>query len=311
MRIMSALGEQRPGGEDELVLVFRPPENPAAQVAVETPFRGHRVRLDELLDWFKALRVDSIELWIEGARTSGSKTELFLSTEGKTGAKITLKPHPEGVGVSRELSLDQVVRSSPSNTPGEPLGNAVNFSAKQVQTVAVASESPVTAFFSPKGGIEQQILMSIGGAVATIEMAAYAFTNENIAKALLDAINRGVKVALVMDRSETKGPQASLHDELEKAGTAIRLISPPGGIMHDKFIIIDGKNVEWGSYNYTGRAEDMNFENATFLSNGNLAQKYHSDFVSIYNQATPEAQGLKRPLRRFLRKLRSRFKPRG
>jgi len=309
MRIMSALGEQRPSEEDELVLVFRPPENPAAQVAVETPFRGHRVRLEELLEWFKALRVDSIELWIEGAKTSGKNTELFLSTEGKTGAKITLKPHHEGV--SRELSLDKVVRSSPSNTPGDPLGNAANFSAKQVQTVADTSESPVTAFFSPKGGIEQQILTSIGGAVATIEMAAYAFTNENIANALLDAIKRGVKVALVMDRSETKGPQASPHDELEKAGTAIRLISPPGGIMHDKFIVVDGKNVEWGSYNYTGRAEEANFENATFLSNGNLAQKYHSDFVSIYDRATPEALGLRRPLRRFLRRLRSPFKPRG
>src|SRR3989454_9006846 len=131
---MSNLGEERPIGDDELVLVFRPPENPAAQVASDTLFKGHRVRVDELLDWFKTLKVDSIELWIEGARTSGSKTELFLSTEGKTGAKITLKPHHEGV--SRELSLDQVVRSSPSNTHGEPSGNAVNFSAKQVQTAA-------------------------------------------------------------------------------------------------------------------------------------------------------------------------------
>ena len=135
-------------------------------------------------------------------------------------------------------------------------------------------------------------------------MAAYAFTNEIIAKALIDAVKRGVKVSLVMDKSQTKGSQASLHDELEKAGTTIRLISPPGGIMHDKFIIVDGKKVEWGSYNYTGRAEDANFENATFLSNGNLAQRYHSDFVAIFSQATPEAQGLRRPLRRFLRRLR-------
>jgi len=300
---MSELGEGRPSGEDELVLVFRPPENPAAQVAVDTPFKGHRVRLDEILDWFKALKVDSIELWIEGARTSRGRTELFLSTEGKTGAKITLKPHSEAV--SKELSLDQVGSSSISKAPGESPGNAAqNFPVKQTQAIPAPLESPVTAFFSPKGGIEQQILTGIGAAAETIEMAAYAFTNENIGVALIDAIKRGVKVSLVMDRSETKGPQASLHDELEKAGSAIRLISPHGGIMHDKFIIVDGKNVEWGSYNYTGRAEDTNFENATFLSNDNLAQKYHSDFVSIYNQATPETQGLRRPLRRFLRRLR-------
>jgi phosphatidylserine/phosphatidylglycerophosphate/cardiolipin synthase-like enzyme len=306
---MSALGEDRPVDEDELVLVFRPPENPAAQVAVETPFRGHRVRLDEILDWFKALRVDSIELWIEGARTDRGKTELFLSTEGKTGAKITLKPHSKGG--SKELSLDTVEGSSSETTSGVSLGNpAQNFPVKQVQAVAAPTELPITAFFSPKGGIEQQVLASIGAAISTIEMAAYAFTNETIARALLDAVNRGVKVSLVMDRSETKGPQSSLHDELEKAGTAIRLISPPGGIMHNKFIVIDDKNVEWGSYNYTGRAEDANFENATFLSDGSLAQRYHSDFVSIYNQATPEAQGLGRPVRRFLRRLRSPFRPR-
>ncbi len=300
---MSELGERRPSGEDELVLVFRPPENPAAQVAVDTPFKGHRLKLDELLDWFKALRVDSIELWIEGAKTSGKNTELFLSTEGKTGAKITLKPHPEDA--SRGASLDRVENFSSSNTLGASLQDAAkNLTVKQGQTEANTSDSLIAAFFSPRGGIEQQILTSIGGAVATIEMAAYAFTNENIAKALIDAVKRGVKVSLVMDKSQTKGSQASLHDELEKAGTAIRLISPPGGIMHDKFIIVDGKNVEWGSYNYTGRAEDANFENATFLSNGNLAQGYHSDFVSIFSQATPEAQGLRRPLRRFLRRLR-------
>ncbi len=300
---MSELGERRPSGEDELVLVFRPPENPAAQVAVDTPFKGHRLKLDELLDWFKALRVDSIELWIEGAKTSGKNTELFLSTEGKTGAKITLKPHPEDA--SRGASLDRVENFSSSNTLGASLQNAAeNLTANQGQTEANTSDSLIAAFFSPRGGIEQQILTSIGGAVATIEMAAYAFTNENIAKALIDAVKRGVKVSLVMDKSQTKGSQASLHDELEKAGTAIRLISPPGGIMHDKFIIVDGKNVEWGSYNYTGRAEETNFENATFMSNGNLAQRYRSDFVSIFSQATPEAQGLRRPLRRFLRRLR-------
>src|SRR5690242_19266133 len=103
---MSKLADDQSIDNDELVLVFRPPENPAAQVAVETPFRGHRVRIDELLDWFKSLKVDSIELWIEGARTAGGKTELFLSTEGKTGAKITLKPHPEAA--SKEPSLDHV-----------------------------------------------------------------------------------------------------------------------------------------------------------------------------------------------------------
>src|SRR5260370_31150245 len=114
---MSVLGEERPIGEDELVLVFRPPENPSAQVATDIPFKGHRVRIEELLDWFKTLKVDSIELWIEGARTRGNKTELFLSTEGKTAAKITLKPRLQDE--SKGSTLSRIDTSSPVNTPVE------------------------------------------------------------------------------------------------------------------------------------------------------------------------------------------------
>src|SRR2546422_9490742 len=89
---MSKLGESRPNGEDELVLVFRPPESPAAQMAADTPFKGHRISVDELLDWFKDFKIDSIELWIEGAWKTGNRTDLFLSIEGNTGATGTVKP---------------------------------------------------------------------------------------------------------------------------------------------------------------------------------------------------------------------------
>src|SRR5438552_7073518 len=73
--------------------------------------------------------------------------------------------------------------------------------------------------------------------------------------------------------------------------------------MHDKYIVFDGKKVEWGSYNYTNRAENVNLENATFLADDKLALQYHADFVAIYNQPTPEVRGIGRPVRRFLRSL--------
>jgi phosphatidylserine/phosphatidylglycerophosphate/cardiolipin synthase-like enzyme len=124
-----------------------------------------------------------------------------------------------------------------------------------------------------------------------------------VEKAMLEAIKRGVKVALILDRSETVGQQARLHDTLEKAGCDVRLISPRKGTMHNKYIVVDGKTVEWGSYNYTERAENKNFENATFATDSSLAQQYHSDFVSIFNQATPESHGVRRMIQRSLRHL--------
>ncbi|OLD44217.1 hypothetical protein AUI51_03320 [archaeon 13_1_40CM_2_52_4] len=295
---MSLLGQSRSDGTDDVVLVFRPPENPAAQIAGITPFKSLRLKLDELLDWFKGLNVDSIELWIEGAYRSGNRTELFLSLEGKTGAKLTLRPFSKHV--QAVLSPEKIEPSSVSES-SEPASKET-----QSSTTKLGPSAPfVSALFSPGGGIERQVVALIGSAVGSIEMAAYEFTNVYVEKAILEAIKRGVKVALVLDLLGTKGQQARLHDTLERAGCDVRLISPRGGIMHDKYIVVDGKTVEWGSYNYTERAENKNFENATFATDSTLAQQYHSDFVSIFNQAKPEVHGARRAIQRFLRHLSS------
>src|SRR5689334_2610733 len=118
---MSLLGDKRP--EEDVVLVFRPPENPAAQIAGITPFKSLRLRLDELLDWFKGLNVESIDLWIEGAWKSGNRTELFLSVEGKTGAKLTLRPYSKG----------QQTPNLHMNSETTQTAEASNTAAKEIQ----------------------------------------------------------------------------------------------------------------------------------------------------------------------------------
>ena len=295
---MSLLGGNRQ--DEDVVLVFRPPENPAAQMAGITPFKSLRLKLDDLLDWFKDLNLDSIDLWIEGAWKSGNRTELFLSVEGRTGAKITLRPF---------LKQTQIVMPPPATVPTPSLtpedskqsSTQIEGPAKSDKVTVQSAVLRVTALFSPAGGIERHVVSLIDSAVTSIEMAAYGFTNMYIEKSLVEALKRGVKVAVVLDKNETQGLQATLHDTLEKAGCEIRLITPHGGIMHDKYIIVDGKTVEWGSYNYTERAENKNFENATFATDSTLAQQYHSDFASIFNQAKPEARGVSRRMQRFFR----------
>lgn len=294
---MSLLGDSR--RNDDVVLVFRPPENPAAQMAGVTPFKSLRLKLDELLDWFKDLNVDSIDLWIEGAFKSGNRTELFLSVEGRTGAKITLRPflkHAQTVISPAKIENPPSADSSKASSK-EDEGSA----AKLEKTATKPAAPQITAFFSPAGGIERHLVSLIDSSVGSIEMAATEFTNMYIEKALLEAIKRGVKVAIIFDRRQTLGRQAIFHDTLEKAGADIRLISPREGVMHDKYVIVDGKTVEWGSYNYTEPAENKNFENASFASDSTIAQQYHTDFASIFNQAKAEARGVRRAVQRFLR----------
>jgi len=170
--------------------------------------------------------------------------------------------------------------------------------------VVIVKRLPVQARFSPEGGIEDSILQLIMSAKIEIVMAAYSFTNTTVANALVTALKKGVKVSVVMDKSETHGAQGKIHDMLEQAGAQIRLSHPQGGIMHDKYLVIDGQMVEWGSYNYTNRAEHSNYENATVSSDSDIAEAYEKDFEHIWNFAESEKKpGFQRLFARAFRRL--------
>jgi len=55
-----------------------------------------------------------------------------------------------------------------------------------------------------------------------------------------------------------------------------------GGIMHNKYMIIDGKVLFTGSYNWSANAEDNNFENAMFIQASSVIQKFQADFEKIW-----------------------------
>src|SRR5260370_2663154 len=213
---MSTVGQNRADGADDVVLVFRPPENPAAQMAGITPFKSLRLKLDELLDWFKGMNVDSIDLWIEGAYKAGNRTELFLSVEGKTGAKLTLRPFAKRgqMVVSPEKLENPSVPASSEPASKEAQSSTV----KPKKTIQQPAALRVNALFSPAGGIERQVVALIGSAVTSIEMATFEFTNVYVEKAMLKATNIACKVALVLNRTTTVGQQARREGTPNEAG---------------------------------------------------------------------------------------------
>ena len=54
------------------------------------------------------------------------------------------------------------------------------------------------------------------------------------------------------------------------------------GVMHNKFIIFDGKLLMTGSYNISENAEQFNHENVLFISDKMLIEKYQTLFNTIY-----------------------------
>jgi len=106
----------------------------------------------------------------------------------------------------------------------------------------------------------------------SILVQAYSFTSAPIAKALVEAHKRGVKVQVILDKSQ-RTEKYSSADFLTHAGIET-MIDAKHAIAHNKVIVIDGSVVITGSFNFTKAAEEKNAENLLVIRDAGLAGKY-------------------------------------
>lgn len=135
----------------------------------------------------------------------------------------------------------------------------------------------VETFFSPKGGCAAAIAGAIGRATQSIHVQAYSFTSAPIAAALVAAHKRGVRVQVILDKSQ-QTEKYSEADFLQHAGIAV-FIDSAHSIAHNKVMILDGHTVITGSFNFTKSAEENNAENVLIIhQTPALAEKYLSNW---------------------------------
>ncbi len=111
----------------------------------------------------------------------------------------------------------------------------------------------VVVCFTPGEDCTERIVKALGEAHSSILVQAYSFTSAPIAKALVDAKKRGVRVEAILDKSN-RTDKYSAADFLANSGIPT-LIDAQHAIAHNKVIIIDGEIVIGGSFNYTAHAQ--------------------------------------------------------
>ena len=134
----------------------------------------------------------------------------------------------------------------------------------------------VSVYFSPGGGCTEAIVRELNGARSNILVQAYSFTSADIAKALLAAHRRGVRVRVILDKSQ-KTVKYSSATFLVNTGIET-LLDAEHAIAHNKVMIIDGATVITGSFNFTKAAERSNAENLLVIRNARLADQYSKNW---------------------------------
>lgn len=144
------------------------------------------------------------------------------------------------------------------------------------------------AYFSDVDAMSAVVTTEIDAASDRVRLAIYTFTDENIQNALIDASARGVSVMVAADagQSTTISDQIGVLTNLREGGVEVRIGDGyGGGILHHKFLVVDGSTVLTGSFNYTRAANETNDENLVVLSDANLAGAYEDAFADVWARA--------------------------
>jgi phosphatidylserine/phosphatidylglycerophosphate/cardiolipin synthase-like enzyme len=120
------------------------------------------------------------------------------------------------------------------------------------------------------------VVKEIDAATASILVQAYSFTSAPIAKALVDAHKRGVRIAVILDSSQ-RTEKYSSADFVLHAGIPV-YIDAKHAIAHNKVMVLDGRTVITGSFNFTSSAETRNAENLLVIRSPELAERYTANW---------------------------------
>jgi phosphatidylserine/phosphatidylglycerophosphate/cardiolipin synthase-like enzyme len=141
------------------------------------------------------------------------------------------------------------------------------------------------AWFSPHQPVWSRIVRAVEELRKSADLAVFTITDDRIARAILEAHRRGVKLRVLTDNDKA----ADLGSDVERfahAGIEVR-IDRTMAHMHHKFAILDGTTLLNGSYNWTRGAADENHENVVIHRAPRLVEAFAREFEHCWKLAEP------------------------
>jgi len=156
------------------------------------------------------------------------------------------------------------------------------------QKVIFPEGSPYVAYFSPQDHLYPHLIYLIKKAKTSIYAAFYKIELKEVARALVEAHKRGLKVKVFTDdlTSDDKDSQFSYL----KSFDLIRKDGNPESFMHHKFCLIDEELVWAGSFNPTPSGSLRENNNVVVIKSSPLASHFIGEFNRLWkeNSASPE-----------------------
>ena len=137
--------------------------------------------------------------------------------------------------------------------------------------------------------IRNLIIDNIRASKSEIKIAVAWFTQRQLYDSVLDALERDVKVSLIMmkDFINCGIYGLPLQNFVDKGGN-LHFVSNRGWTMHNKFCLFDNCLVVSGSYNWTYSAETRNAENVIATDDDNVCSRFDDYFKRLWEESFAE-----------------------
>jgi len=136
-----------------------------------------------------------------------------------------------------------------------------------------------------QGGLDEKLTAFINTAQLNVDVAIYQLDLSNVTQALVEANKRGATVRVVTDidilQDNRENPS---FKQLQKAGIKV-VGGNPNAIMHNKFVVVDGRAVWTGSWNFTINDTYRSDNNGIEIQSPELARNYTATFEKMFRDA--------------------------
>lgn len=138
------------------------------------------------------------------------------------------------------------------------------------------------AYFSPGDDCLNHILELIDGCENSLDICVFTISDDRIKNALLNAHVENVAIRVISDNDKLKDEGSDIK-ELSQRGIAVKIDTTPYH-MHHKFMIVDGKTLLTGSYNWTRSAARFNQENVLSMQDANVISSFQEHFDELWEK---------------------------
>ena len=147
--------------------------------------------------------------------------------------------------------------------------------------------SLVQILFSSEDDVAEHLLPYLENAQSSIRFLAFSFTHDAMGEAMRERENAGVDVMGVFEKTGSSTEYSELG-AMYCAGMDVRR-DENGSFLHHKVIIVDGRFVITGSFNFSNNANESNDENVMIIDNPEIAMLYIQEFNRIWDIASDPA----------------------